>query len=107
MTTKRDIVNTIAEETGLTQMEVKRVVQRTFDYIVNELINGGRIELRNFGVFYVKVRKARQGRNPNQPENVIPVPAKYMPVFKPGKLLKEQVARNLGDPNRATEAPQS
>ncbi|EKD28754.1 MAG: putative DNA-binding protein HU [uncultured bacterium] len=100
MTTKRDIVNTISEETGLTQMEVKRVVQSTFDYVVTEMIKGGRIELRNFGVFYVKIRKARQGRNPNQPENVIPVPAKYIPVFKPGKILKERVAKALGVPGK-------
>ena len=98
MTTKRDIVNFIAEETGLTQMEVKRVIQSTFDYISNSMINGGRIELRNFGVFYVKVRKARQGRNPNKPENVIPVPAKYIPVFKPGKILKDRVSKSLGSP---------
>lgn len=98
MTTKRNIVNQISDETGLTQMEVKRVVQSTFDYICDELINGGRIELRNFGVFYVKVRKARQGRNPNKPENVIPVPAKFIPVFKPGKILKEKVAKKLGNP---------
>lgn len=101
MTTKRDIVNHIADETGLTQMEVKRVVQSTFDYIVNEMVNGRRIELRNFGVFYVKVRKARQGRNPNKPETVIPVPAKFIPVFKPGKILKEQVSSNLGEPEQS------
>jgi len=98
MTTKRDIVNAIADETGLTQMEVKRVVQSTFDYVTKALIKGGRIELRNFGVFHVKIRKARQGRNPNKPETVIPVPAKYIPVFKPGKYLKEKVSQNLGDP---------
>ena len=50
MTTKRDIVNHIAEKTGLTQMEVKRVVQGTFDYIFNALVEGRKIELRNFGV---------------------------------------------------------
>jgi nucleoid DNA-binding protein len=98
MTTKRDIVNTIAEETGLTQMEVKRVVQSTFDYLFNTLVQGGKVELRNFGVFQTKVRKARQGRNPNKPETVIPVPAKTIPVFKPGKLLKYNVAKGIPAP---------
>ena len=98
MTTKRDIVNHIAEQTGLTQMEVKRVVQSTFDYVFNVLVEGGKIELRNFGVFQVKMRKARQGRNPNKPETVIPVPAKRVPVFKPGKLLKECVAKGEAPP---------
>ena len=92
MTTKRDIVNHIADKTGLTQMEVKLVVQSTFDYIFNILVEGNKIELRNFGVFQVKLRKARQGRNPNKPETVIPVPAKKVPVFKPGKIMKEKVA---------------
>jgi nucleoid DNA-binding protein len=98
MTTKRDIVNHIAEETGLTQMEVKRVVQSTFDYIFNTLVQGGKLELRNFGVFQTKVRKARQGRNPNKPETVIPVPAKTVPTFKPGKLLKHHVAQGIPAP---------
>lgn len=95
MNKKRDIVNKIAEETGLTQMEVKKVVQSTFDYIFNSLVKGQKIELRNFGVFMIKTRKARKGRNPNRPEKAIPVPAKSIPYFKPGKLLKRKVTESV------------
>jgi nucleoid DNA-binding protein len=92
MATKRDIVNHISNQTGLTQLEVRMVVQGTFDYLFNTLVEGKKIELRDFGVFQVKVRRARQGRNPNRPETVIPVPPKRVPTFKPGKLLKQKVA---------------
>ena len=91
--TKREIVMKISSETGLTQVEVKRVVQRTFDLIVEALTNGDKVELRNFGVFQVKRRKKRLGRNPNKPEEVIPIPEKNVPDFKPGKIMKEKVER--------------
>ena len=89
--TKREIVMKISSETGLTQVEVKRVVQRTFDLIVDALTSGDKVELRNFGVFQVKRRKKRLGRNPNKPEEVIPIPEKNVPDFKPGKIMKERV----------------
>ena len=91
--TKREIVMKISSETGLTQVEVKRVVQRTFDLIIEALINGDKVELRNFGVFQVKRRKKRLGRNPNKPEEVIPIPEKNVPDFKPGKIMKEKVEK--------------
>lgn len=91
--TKREIVMKISSETGLTQVEVKRVVQRTFDLIIEALVNKDKIELRNFGVFQVKRRKKRLGRNPNKPEEVIPIPEKNVPDFKPGKIMKEKVER--------------
>ena len=91
--TKREIVMKISSETGLTQVEVKRVVQRTFDLIIEALTSGDKVELRNFGVFQVKRRKKRLGRNPNKPEEVIPIPEKNVPDFKPGKIMKEQVEK--------------
>ncbi|MBN1521905.1 MAG: integration host factor subunit beta [Candidatus Aureabacteria bacterium] len=91
--TKREIVMKISSETGLTQVEVKRVVQRTFDLIIEALKSGDKVELRNFGVFQVKRRKKRLGRNPNKPEEVIPIPEKNVPDFKPGKIMKEKVER--------------
>ena len=91
--TKREIVMKISSETGLTQVEVKRVVQRTFDLIIDALTNGDKVELRNFGVFQVKRRKKRLGRNPNKPEEVIPIPEKNVPDFKPGKIMKEKVEK--------------
>jgi nucleoid DNA-binding protein len=91
MSTKKEIIDHISSQTGLTQTEVKKVVQSTFDYIFNVLVQGGNIELRNFGVFMVKTQKARVGRNPKKPEVPIHVPAKTIPCFKPGKLLKKKV----------------
>jgi len=89
--TKRDLVVRIAEETGLTQNHVADVVQKTLDYISAELIAGRTIELRNFGVFEVKVRKSRKGRNPNRPEHEVVIPERSVVRFRPGKELKEQV----------------
>jgi nucleoid DNA-binding protein len=89
--TKRDMVVKIANDTNLTQQEVASVVQKTLDYIANELVNARTIELRNFGVFEVKVRKERKGRNPNRPENEVVIPERAVVKFRPGKILKEKV----------------
>ena len=92
--TKKEIVKTISEEIGLTQLKTKEIVQRTFDAIVETLVeetkrqidkgneNGvlGRIELRNFGVFEVKKRAARKARNPRTGERV-DVEAKFVVKF--------------------------
>lgn len=84
---KRDIVLNISQDTGVKQVVVKEVVQKTFDTILGALKEGKRIELRNFGVFQVKKRKKRVGRNPKTGE-VIPVPERYTVVFKPGLEMK-------------------
>ena len=89
--TKRDIVVKIAGKTDLIQQDVALVVQKTLDYIADELINGRTIELRNFGVFEVKVRKERKGRNPNKPEDEVIIPERAVVKFRPGKILKEEV----------------
>ena len=68
--TKKEIVKTISEEIGLTQLKTKEIVQKTFDAIVNTLVEDKRIELRNFGVFEVKQRAARKARNPRTGEKV-------------------------------------
>ncbi len=88
--TKKEIVKAIADELGLTQMAVKEVVQMTFDHIVDTLVDEHRIELRNFGVFEVKRRAARQARNPKTGEPV-EVAARYVVAFKPGKEMEERV----------------
>jgi len=88
--TKKEIVKTISEEIGLTQLKTKEIVQRTFDAIVETLVDEGRIELRNFGVFEVKKRAARKARNPRTGDKVF-VPAKYVVTFKPGKEMEERV----------------
>jgi nucleoid DNA-binding protein len=91
--TKRDLVIRIAEKTGLTQTQVFDVIQETLDNIVQALAGGGKVELRNFGVFEVKIRKARVGRNPNKPETDVPIPARAMVKFKAGKDMRAEVLK--------------
>jgi nucleoid DNA-binding protein len=88
--TKKEIVKQISEELGLTQLKTKEIVQKTFDAIVETLLRERRIELRNFGVFEVKRRKARKARNPRTSERV-DVPPKNVVTFKPGKEMEEKV----------------
>jgi integration host factor subunit beta len=88
--TKKEIVKTISEEIGMTQLKTKEIVQKTFDAIVETLVEERRIELRNFGVFEVKKRAARKARNPRTGDKVF-VPEKYVVTFKPGKEMEERV----------------
>jgi nucleoid DNA-binding protein len=88
--TKKEIVNIISKEIGLTQLKTKEIVQKTFDAIVETLVEERRIELRNFGVFAVKARKPRKARNPRTGAKVY-VPAKFVVIFKPGKEMEERV----------------
>jgi nucleoid DNA-binding protein len=95
--TKKEIVRQISERIGMTQLKTKEIVQLTFDAIVDTLLEDKRIELRNFGVFEVKQRKARKARNPRTGEKV-DVPPKNVVTFKPGKEMEERVLR-LGGVN--------
>jgi nucleoid DNA-binding protein len=90
--TKKEIVKTISEEIGMTQLKTKEIVQKTFNAIVETLIEEQppRIELRNFGVFEVKVLAARKARNPRTGDRV-DVPEKFVVTFKPGKEMEEKV----------------
>ena len=88
--TKKEIVKTISDEIGLTQLKTKEIVQKTFDAIVETLVEDRRIELRNFGVFEVKKRAARKARNPRTGDRV-DVPEKFVVTFKPGKEMEEKV----------------
>ena len=88
--TKKDIVLKVASETGLKQLEIKKVVQKSLEAIVASLVAGQTVELRNFGIFKVKSRKGRTGRNPRTGEKV-PVPPKKVVVFKPGLLMKRDI----------------
>ena len=94
--TKRDIVMKIAEETGLRQSDVKEIVQRVLDRIIDALAEGSKVELRNFGVFERVVRKARIGRNPNRPSVEIKIPEKIVADFTPGKIMKSKVEASRG-----------
>jgi nucleoid DNA-binding protein len=91
--TKRDLVIRISNETGLIQQQVLDVVQKTLDYIAEALAKGDKVELRNFGVFEVKVRRARIGRNPNAPETDVPIPERSVVKFKPGKEMRAEVIK--------------
>jgi len=88
--TKKEIVRTISDEIGLTQLQTKELVQKTFSTIINALVEGGRIELRNFGVFEVKRRAPRKARNPRTGAKVF-VPEKFVVTFKPGKEMEDRV----------------
>jgi integration host factor subunit beta len=101
--TKKEIVKEISDETGLTQLKTKEVVQKTFDAIMETLFEEGRIELRNFGVFEVKRRKARKARNPRTGERV-DVPPKNVVTFKPGKEMEEKMRQFDGEPALAATA---
>ncbi len=89
--TKRDLVMRISEETGLIQQDVYAVIQKTLDYIVESLAKGQSIEFRTFGVFEVRERKQRIGRNPNKPEQVVTIPKRKVVKFKPGKDMKKLI----------------
>lgn len=88
--TKRELVIEVSERLGYTQNEVSSVVQATLDTVIESLSAGERLEIRNFGVFEVKARDARIGRNPRTGEEV-PISTKRVATFKPGKALKEWV----------------
>jgi nucleoid DNA-binding protein len=91
--TKRNLVVHISSDTGLIQHEVMLVVQKTLDYIAQALAKGDKVELRNFGVFEVKTRRARIGRNPNAPTTDVPIPERSVVKFKPGKEMRAEVLK--------------
>jgi len=103
--TKRDLVIRISNETGLVQQSVLDVVQKTLDYIAEAVAQGKKVELRNFGVFEVKVRKARIGRNPNAPANDVRIPPRAVVKFKPGKEMREAVLKLTPDGGAQPPAP--
>jgi integration host factor subunit beta len=90
--TKKELAKAISEELGITSVVALQAVQRVFDGITETLVEQGRIELRNFGVFEVRKRKPRKARNPRTGENV-KVPAKMVVTFKPGRKMEERVGR--------------
>jgi len=102
-TTKREVAERVAQQIGLAQVTVKQIVQMLFDEIVNELAAGNRLEFRDFGVFEVVVRKPRTGRNPKTGEKVA-VPPKRVVTFKMGKVMREKVAAQSAEVERAVEA---
>jgi integration host factor subunit beta len=87
---KKEIVQSISRDLGLTHKETHQIVQKVLDGVVQSLVNRGRVELRNFGVFEVKQRKPRMARNPKTGEKVM-VPKKLSVTFKPGLVIQQRV----------------
>jgi integration host factor subunit beta len=90
--TKKELIDRIAESESHRRVQVKKIVQKFLDEIVNELGRGNRLEFRDFGVFETKLRKARRAQNPKTLEPVA-VPEKRTVKFKVGRLMKQR----LGD----------
>jgi nucleoid DNA-binding protein len=91
--TKRDLVMAIAAESEIAQEIVYAVLQGCLDRMTEALAEGRHIEFRDFGVFELARRRSRIGRNPNQPEHTVTIPERKVVKFKPGKRMKELVAK--------------
>ncbi len=92
-TTKKDLIDRIAEETHQKRTAVKRTIQSFLDNVILELRQGNRLEFRDFGVFEIKHRAARMAQNPKTLERV-PVPAKKTVKFKVGRLMKDALVND-------------
>lgn len=105
--TKRELIIRVANKLGMTQSEVARIVEGTFETISHALADGERWELRDFGVFEVKTRASRIGRNPRTGDQV-PVPERRVVTFRPGKKMKEMIAGGVtsGAPVSPAAAPE-
>ena len=94
--TKKDLIDRIAEASGQKRSDVKKTVQSFLDEVIVELGKGNRLEFRDFGVFEIRERKARQAQNPKTLEPV-QVPAKKVVKFKVGRLMQESVSSDADD----------
>ena len=103
--TKRELVMLVANRLGMTQSDVSRIVEGAFETITKSLSEGHRWELRDFGVFEVKSRASRIGRNPRTGEQV-PVSERKVVTFRPGKRMKEMVSGEVSGTDSGT-APEA
>jgi len=87
---KIDLIEVISKEIGLTRSEAKQSVEIILEEISSAIISGNGVEVRGFGGFHKRYRKGRMGVNPKT-GNKTEVSEKFVPFFKPGKLLKEAV----------------
>lgn len=103
--TKRELVIRVANKLGMTQSDAAKIIEGTFDVLSKSLAEGKRWELRDFGVFEVKTRASRMGRNPRTGDQV-PVPERRVVTFRPGKKMKELIANSRpGETKTTTDAP--
>ena len=89
---KTELIAAVAEKTGLTKKDAERVINATFETVTSSLVKGDKVQISGFGIFEVKAREARVGRNPRTKET-IQIPATKLPVFKAAKALKDAVAK--------------
>ena len=87
---KAELVGAVADRTGLSKKDSDSAITAACDIIISTLQAGEKVQLVGFGVFDIKERAARIGRNPRTKEE-IQIPATRAPVFKPGKILKDAV----------------
>jgi DNA-binding protein HU-beta len=92
--TKADIVDKVALGTGLTKLETEAIVEGFFKTVIDALREGNGIEIRGFGTYKVKKKRARQARNPKTGEQVF-VPEHFVPTFKFSKEFKELVDKGM------------
>ncbi|MCL2748025.1 MAG: HU family DNA-binding protein [Oscillospiraceae bacterium] len=90
---KADLINAVADKTGLTKKDCEKAISGVFDAISESLVAGEKVQLVGFGAFDVKARAPRMGRNPKTKES-IQIPASQSPVFKAGKALKEAIVNS-------------
>lgn len=89
--TKRELVSKISKETGLNQKDVFNIIQKTLDHVTDALATAQNVEIRNFGIFEVVLRKAKPGRNPKKPTINVPIPARAIVKFSSGKIMRHRV----------------
>ena len=89
---KTELIAAVAEKTGLTKKDAERVINATLETIEASLVKGDKVSVSGFGIFEVKAREARVGRNPRTKET-IQIPATRLPAFKASKALKDAVAK--------------
>ena len=104
--TKRELVIRVANQLGMTQSEVAKIIEGALDMISHSLAEGHRWELRDFGVLEVKKRAARIGRNPRTGDQV-PVPERKVVTYRPGKRMKEIIIGDVSTPLSASANPES
>jgi len=90
--TKKELVDSIAGRLGLNQLDVRKVVEDFIHSVKEQISSGNRIEIRDFGVFEIKIRKPRIGRNPKKPQNVVTIPERKIVHFKAGREFKRLIA---------------
>jgi DNA-binding protein HU-beta/integration host factor subunit alpha len=89
--TKRELATAISQETHIPFEDVQAILQKILDRITEALVKGDHIEFRDFGVFEIRTRKPRVGRNPRKPEQVVQIPARKVVKFKAGREMKKRV----------------